>query len=268
MDTCPIYWFQTRARPRVVSFPPFTDLCRSFQEDSFLVKYSDDTALLSLLQGSESDHGEAPPAFVKWCDDNLLDLNVAKTKELIIYFRKNNDKPKASIIHDADVEIVDTYKYLGTVFNSQLKFEANTESIVKRGQQRIHLMRKLNSFNVSSTILCNFYQSFIESLLTFSFNCWFNVLSVKDRNSLNAVVKVCSRIIGVQQGNLSSIWEKRVVQKAKKIISQSDHVLSSEFVLMPSAQRYYVPPRRTNRYSKSFFPSAVRLLNIDSSHFK
>ena len=55
-------------------------------------------------------------------------------------------------------------------------------------------MRKLNSFNVCDTILCNFYHSFIESLLTFSFICWFNGLSVKEKNSLNTIVKVCSNI--------------------------------------------------------------------------
>lgn len=248
-------------------FIMYTDSCRNSQEGSYLVKFSDDTALLSLLQGSESDHGCALPAFVKWCDDNFLDLNVLKTKELIIDFRQNSDEPKASTIHGEDVQIVDTYKYLGTVFDSQLKFDVNTESVVKRGQQRIYLMRKLNSFCVCDTILCNFYQSFIESLLTFSFICWFNGLSVKDKNSLNGIVKVCSKIIGAQQRDLCYLWEKQVAQKAKGIISQSDHVLSSEFTVMPSGRRYKVPLRRTNRYSKSFVPSAIRLLNTGSSNF-
>lgn len=34
-------------------------------------------------------------------------------------------------------QIVDTYTYLETVFSSQLKFDANIESIVKQG---IHLL--------------------------------------------------------------------------------------------------------------------------------
>lgn len=83
---------------------------------------------------------------------------MSKTKELIIDFRKKNNVPKASSIHGKEVEIVDTYKYLGTVFDSKLKFDANTDSIVKRGQQRIHLLRKLKSFNECNKILCMFYQ--------------------------------------------------------------------------------------------------------------
>lgn len=80
---------------------------------------------------------------------NQLDLNVTKTKEFIIDFRKDRPKPKASVIHGQEVEIVNSSKYLGTIFNSQLMFDTNTESIIKREQQRNHLMQKLSSRNVS-----------------------------------------------------------------------------------------------------------------------
>ena len=51
----------------------YTDECRSVRQGSYLVKFSDDTALLSLLQGSDSGHGEALVDFVSWCDKNYLD---------------------------------------------------------------------------------------------------------------------------------------------------------------------------------------------------
>ena len=152
------------------------------------------------------------------------------------------------------------------MFDSKLKFDANTDSVVKRGQQRIYLMRKLNSFNVCERILRNFYLSFIESLITFSFICWYNGLTLKDKNSLNGIVKVCSKIIGVRQRDLGSLWEKQVAQKARKILVQPEHILASEFSLMPSGRRYTVPPRKTNRYAKSFIPSAISLLNANTSH--
>lgn len=239
----------------------YTDSCRTSQQGSHLVKFSDDTALLSLFQGPHSSHGLALTSFVKWCDDNFLDLNVAKTKELIIDFRKAKAEPIASVIHGGDVEIVDSYKYLGTIFDSELKFHINTETIVKKGQQRIHLLRKLNSFSVSKTILRNFYQSFIESLLTFSFLCWFNSLSVKDKNSLSSIVNTSSKIIGTQLNSLSALFNKQAVQKAKSITSQPDHVLSGEFSLMPSGRRYYSVRTKTKRYSGSFIPTTIRLLN-------
>ncbi len=161
-----------------------------------------------------------------WAPPNTsqVDFNICVTHskhcvylfcQIIIDSRKNNTEPKPSIIHSKDVAIVDNYKYLGTLFDSQPKFDVNTDTIVKRGQ-RIHLLRKLNSFNVCNTVLCVFHQSFIESLLTLSFICWYNGLSVKDRNSLNNTVKVCSEIIRVQRERETSLWEKRMVQKAKE----------------------------------------------------
>ena len=246
-----------------VFFILYTDSCRSNRENSLIVKYSDDTALLSLLKGEESNHGYALPDFVQWCDDNLLDLNVSKTKELIIDFRAKKVDPVASSIHGEDVQIVDTYKYLGTVFDSHLKFDKNIESLAKRGQQKIYLLRRINSFKVSKTILCTVYRSYIESLITFSFICWFNGLSVKDRNCLNNIVKICSKITGVKQSDLNTLWQRRVVQKARCLIDQPDHILSSNFALMPSGRRYRAPLCSTNRYSKSFIPSAIRLLNAD-----
>ena len=86
----------------------YRDSCRSSKEGRYPVKFSDDTALLSPLQAPESDHGSALLAFVDWCDHNLLDLDVSKTKKLIINFKKNNDKPKPSIKQRKNVEIVDT----------------------------------------------------------------------------------------------------------------------------------------------------------------
>lgn len=141
----------------------YTDSCRASQEGSLLVKFSDDTALHSLLSGPQSDHGKAITSCTKWCDDNFSDLNVIKTKELID-FCKNSDDPIQPAWSMERKSKLWTLIYLGTVFDNQLKFHSNIDSIVKRGQQRIHLLRKLNSFCVSKVILKKFYYSLIESL--------------------------------------------------------------------------------------------------------
>jgi hypothetical protein len=131
--------------------------------------------------------------------------------------RKTKVDVTASMIHNEPVEIVDTFKYLGTVFDNKLKWDVNTEHIVKRGQQRVHLLRKLNSFSVSPVILCRFYQSFIESLISFSFICWFRSLSVHDKNSLTGIVNLCSKIIGERQRDLSSFCDQQTVRKVASI---------------------------------------------------
>ena len=148
------------------------------------MKFADDSALLSLLSGSQHDHGLALRDFVEWCDDSYLKFNVCKTKELVTDFRKHSQSPEKTTIHDQEVEIVTKYKYLGTVFDNKLRWDDNTEVIIKKCQQRLYFLRKLNSFSIDNTILNLFYKSFIESVLCSSFICWFFNLSVKNKNSL------------------------------------------------------------------------------------
>lgn len=79
--------------------------------------------------------------------------------------------------------------------------------------------------------------------------CWFSGLSVKDRNSLNSIVKLCSKI-----KDLSSLWEK-----VKGFIHRSEHALSREFVLLPSSHAAF---RKTKHFSNSFILSSIQLINI------
>ena len=142
----------TNTGSQVCVLPPllyilYTDSYRSSCDGSFLVKFSDDTVLLSLLRSAQHDHGVALPAFVDWCKDNFLELNASKTKDMVIDFRHNKQAFTESVMDGEKIEIVSSYKYLGTVFDNQLKFDVNTKALVKRGQQRIHLLRMLNYFS-------------------------------------------------------------------------------------------------------------------------
>ena len=106
----------------------------------------------------------------------------------------------------------------------------------------------------------NYYRCCVESLLTFSFICWFGSLTVRDRTVLNGVVNVCSKVIGVKQPCLNELYERRAARKGQKIASDISHVLAQNFVLLPSGRRYRTC-RVKSRAAKSFIPSAIQLLN-------
>ena len=200
-----------------------------------MVKFADDSALLSLLQGSEQYHGPALTEFVDWCDNSYLDLNVTKTKEMIVDFRRQEHSPGKSIIHNNEIEIVRKYKYLGTIFD-KLKWDDNTEEIVKKGRQRLCLLRKLNYFSVDQKMLTLFYKSFIESVLSFSFICWFHSLGVKNRNSLQRIVRIASKITAVPQRDLALFCEQQLLRKARSILTK-DHILNQELTTLPSGRK-------------------------------
>lgn len=104
-------------------------------------------ALVSLFTGEEAHLGPVLEDFVKWCDNSHLVLNTAKTKQMHIDFRKTHPPPQNTVIKNKPISIVEEYKYIGSVFDDELKWEQHTEHIHKKSQQRLFL-RKLASFNV------------------------------------------------------------------------------------------------------------------------
>ena len=149
-----------------------------------VIKYSDDTAIQD-LSNSDSIYQEEVKRFTTWCVDNYLELNVLKTKEMIIDFRRKPTSIPDLYIGDEKVERVSQYKYLGSITDNKLTFNQNIESINKKCQSRIYCLQKLRSLKVNTNILTTFYKSFIESVVTYGFLCWFGGLNVRNRMMLN-----------------------------------------------------------------------------------
>lgn len=70
--------------------------------------------------------------FVKWLKNNL-ELNVKKTKEMVIYFKKKNQYiPDLTVVRNENIKRTSQYKYLGHVKDNLLKGSYNTDLVVKK----------------------------------------------------------------------------------------------------------------------------------------
>ena len=225
------------------------------------MKFADDTVIVSLLHDDESSHGPVIDYFLKWCKNSFLNLNVTKTKDMCIDFRRHAPATESTVIDGQEVESVVRYKYLGSIIDNKLTFGENTNMICKKGQQRLLCLRKLAKFGIDRSLMTLFYKFYVESVLTFSFICWFGSLNVRHKNALNKIVNIGSKIIGVQQSNLSVLYNSQVVKRANSILSDHSHPLHQHFQLLPSGTRFSLPSVKTNRYKHSFTPTAITLLN-------
>ena len=61
-------------------------------------------------------------------------MNVSKTKEVCIDFRKNQRCPKLVYVKGEAVERVGTYKYLGVVVDSKLNWKENINCVLKKSE--------------------------------------------------------------------------------------------------------------------------------------
>ena len=86
----------------------FTHDCLSCHVGTKILKFADDTTVIGLITNSdESEYRDQVNKLISWCSDNNLELNVNKTKEMIVDFRRKKSSPPSPLVIDGrTVEIV------------------------------------------------------------------------------------------------------------------------------------------------------------------
>ncbi len=216
-----------------------------------LISNNDETACLDEVERLTS-----------WCQDNCLSLNVSKTKELIVDFRKRHLLPYTPLmISGTPVERVSSFKYLSVNISEDLTWTTHIQTQVKKARQRLYHLRQLRKFRVSPTILKTFYSGTIESVLTQCSSVWYGNSSSQDCKALQRVVRLAECISGSALPSLQDIYLKRCRSRAVKIIKDSNHPGNCLFTLLPSGKHFRCMMAKTERLRRSFFPKAIRLLN-------
>ena len=109
-------------------------------------------------------HTQAVEELTEWCNRNYLELNMTKTKELVINFRRAKVNMDLIIIMGQPMEMAVNYKYLGTIVDSKLDWSSNIEACCNKSNQRMCFLRKLKQFQVDKKILARFCQAIVQSL--------------------------------------------------------------------------------------------------------
>lgn len=103
--------------------------------------------------------------FVDWCEQSFLQLNIARSKNICIDFRRHTSDKDSTSIKGQTVECVGSYAYLGATIDSKLTFVAHCEFGCEKANQRLHCRRRLSSFRVDRKLLTMLYRCFQLSLI-------------------------------------------------------------------------------------------------------
>ena len=111
----------------------FTHDCVAKHDSNTIIKFADDTTVVGLITNNdETAYREVVRELAVWCQDNILSLNVSKTKELIVDYRKRQAEQAPINIDGAVVERVESSKFLGVHITNELSWSKHTKTVVRR----------------------------------------------------------------------------------------------------------------------------------------
>ncbi len=214
----------------------YTHDCAATHGSNVIVKFADDTTVIGLItDNDETAYREEVSTLTKWCQENHLSLNIDKTKELVVDYRRQSREHTPITIDKTPVEQVNSFNFLGVHITEDLTWSAHTDAVLKKAHQRLFFLRRLRKFGTSPSILRSFYTWTVESILTGCITAWFGNSTAGNRRALQRVVRTD--------------------------IKDSSHPSHSLLSLLPSGRHLRSIRSRTSRLRDSFFPQAIRLMN-------
>ena len=215
-----------------------------------------------------------------WTDRNEMKLNCNKTKYMVINFCKSSLFQTRLYLNNSLLEEVKETRLLGALISEDLRWNANTESIIKKANKRMTILRNVSNFNVPKKDLIHIYILFIRSVLEQSCVVWGSAITESEVKSLERVQKCALHIIfqekydsylnALKMSKLPTLAERRAILSLKFALkcTKNDRT-KSMFPLnvnqgpknTRNPEKYTVPFAYHQRLKNSAIPAMARQLN-------
>ena len=225
---------------------------------------------------------------VQYCADNSMQINGDKTKAVLFNAGRNYDfMPQLSIDGQNNLEVVEEFRLLGVIFQSNLSWQGNTDLICQKGYSRLWMIKRLKPLGANDGELVDIYYKQIRCVLELAVAVWTPGLTKLQINQIERVQKCALHVIlggNYQSYNqakfalgVETLSERRsklclnLAKKSEKHWKYSNWFHPAEEKFVPNfttrgeethVQTKYTPvPFRTDRYKDSPLPFLTKLLN-------
>jgi len=165
-------------------------------QDCHVHKYMDDTTISeSLSPGDISKMPTILEGVLRWSQENKMNLNPRKTKEMVISFRKSVQPPGLITLEGTTITRVETCKLLGITLQNDLKWGLHISDIENRAVTRIYFLSCLKRAGVKPDKLIQYYVACIRSLMEYGSIIFHPGLTQQQTADLENVQKRALRII-------------------------------------------------------------------------
>lgn len=137
-----------------------------------------------------------------YCSNWGLRVNSSKTK-IVVFLKRGGLLPNERWTYNSqNIEVVNDFNYLGTVFNYTGKFLLNQEHIIGKALKAMNvLLCKCNDYDLSPRLLCQLFDVFVVSILNYSCEIW-GYSKSKEIERIN--LKFCKRLLKVRSNTCNA----------------------------------------------------------------
>ena len=155
----------------------------------------------------------------KWTEKKKMVLNEKKTKCMIFNSSKKFQFTSDLKLKGEKLNVVNETKLLGTILTSDLKWNRNTQHIVKSANGKMRMLHIASKFVKNKQDWLQIYKSFIRSRLEFSCVVWNSSLTKENEHDIERVQKAAVKLIlkeaykdyesGLKMLNIESLVDRR-----------------------------------------------------------
>jgi len=248
----------------------FLTLINDLTSMTELHKFVDDCTLSEIISKHEiSTMQHEMDSLAKWSESNHMNINIKKTKEMLLGSIANNPPPAVQLANSS-IDRIHSYKLLGLLVSDTLKWNDHVSSICSRAATRLHFLKLMKRAAMSTDDLIYYYQTVVRPVTEYACVVWNSSITKGQIKQLESIQRRAVKIIFSNDSSkvaqalntLPSLAERRN-QLTRQFFTGIMATSSCLHHLLPSkrdqnvtsklrnAKEYMLPFARTERYRKS-----------------
>jgi hypothetical protein len=234
------------------------------------LKYVDDSSIWEScnISGENSKLQEATDQAYSWSQENKMQLNQDKTKEMVIGFSKKACDIPPLTINGSQIERVKSTTLLGVTLMDNLSWEAHINKICTKGFQRIYFLCLLRRTGVCPDDILQVYTSVVRPTVEYACEVWHTHLTVEQDNALEQIQRRALSIVhpdmsykqALDMSKLSTLKQRRedLCRNFFKAMQGKQHrshnllpLERPKVMVLRKRTKYPLPKIRTERCKKT-----------------
>ena len=130
-----------------------------------------------------------------WTESHKMVISEKKTKAMIFNFTDNYKFTTRLQLKGNNIEIVDKMKILGTIVNDRLSWDENCGLLIKKVNDRMRLLRGVQSFGASVEEMVHLWILFCRSVIEQSCVVWGTSLTQENIDDLERTQKTFAKLV-------------------------------------------------------------------------